>query len=302
MEGRNQTVVALGMFDGMHLGHRALIARAVRLAQEHCATAAAYTFANHPLEVLGRPVRLLSAAGEREALLRACGAEELRMERFTRALADMPPEAFIEKLNAMWALCGIVVGFNYSFGKGGAGTPELLAQAGRRYGYFTEVLGPVEYRGAPVSSTRIRLALEEGDVSSAAEMLARPYALSGKVVANRRIGRRIGFPTANILLADGRALPKDGVYASRARIVGGAGYPAVTNIGTNPTVNGAALSVETHLIGYEGDLYGSRLTVEFLKRLRDEIRFDSVEALKRQIALDTERARLLGGQICSAGL
>ena len=290
-----EAVVALGMFDGMHIGHRALVRQGVEIARTLGCVAGVYTFTNHPMAVLGDGVGMLSAPAEREAALRALGVEDVRMAEFTPALAAMRPEEFVGLLMEMWSLRGVVVGFNYTFGDKGLGTPETLAALGERYGFFTRVLPPVEFLDAPVSSSRIRACVEAGDMASAAGMLGRPYRLSGPVIRNRRIGRRIGFPTANLAPDGERALPKRGVYATKAAVEG-ATYPSVTNVGMNPTVNGGRLSIETHMIGFDGDVYGKTLTVEFCAYLRGERRFGSVEALKAQIGRDVEQAKALVGK------
>ncbi len=289
MKAGRETVVSLGMFDGMHLGHRALIARTVTLARTYGCEAAAYTFLNHPMTVLGGQVCMLSTPEEREEILHALGIWDVRMEPFTAELADSTPEAFVELLQLRWKVRALVVGFNYTFGAKGAGTPQTLCELGRRRGFAVEVLPPVEFDGAPVSSTRIRTSIERGEMRAAGRMLARPYTLTGTVIANRRIGRRIGFPTANIAPQDGLVLPRRGVYATAAAIDKKT-YRAVTNVGMNPTVNGDRLSIETHMIGFDGDAYGKTLSVAFVAYLRGEQRFESVEALRAQIARDVERA------------
>lgn len=292
MEDRELAVVALGMFDGMHIGHRALIGQAVELAHTRGCAAAVYTFSNHPMSVLGGQPRMLSAPQEREAVMRGLGVSDVRMEPFTRTLANSTPEAFIDLLLARWRIHAVVVGFNYTFGAQGAGTPALLHRLGARHGFDALVLPPVQFCGAPVSSTRIRALIEQGELAPAREMLTVPYALSGTVIANKRLGRRIGFPTANIAPAADRVLPKRGVYAVQAALEG-VSYRAVTNVGMNPTVHGERLSIETHLLDYDGDAYGRTLSVAFLARLRDERRFDSTQALREQIARDVEAARRL---------
>ena len=253
---------------------------------------AVYTFSNHPLEVLGGNVRLLSGIRERNMLLRSLGAEELESVPFTREMAALSPEAFVDLLSAKWDVRGLVVGYNYTCGDRGAGTPETLREIGSRRGFSVSVVEPVLLEGEPVSSTRIREAVERGDITLANRLLKRRYTLSGTVVQNKRIGSRIGFPTANIDANPKRAIPADGVYATFASVDGGM-YRAVTNIGTNPTVNGDKLTIETHLIDFHADIYGQPLSILFRKRMRGELMFDSLDALKEQIRLDVEEAELL---------
>lgn len=292
MTERIPAVVALGMFDGVHLGHRALLAQAVGEADRLCATPVAFTFSNHPMEVLGGGVRLLSDILERDRILRALGAREVESVPFTRELAALSTERFVDLLMERWDVRALVVGYNYTCGARGSGTPETLAAIGERRGFSVLVVPPVLFEGSPVSSTRIREAIERGDVEQAERMLRRRYTLGGTVVENRRIGRRIGFPTANIDAAANRVLPKDGVYAAFA-CVDGAYYRAVTNVGTNPTVNGSCLTIETHMIGFDADIYGKKLTIAFRRYLRGELVFTSLDALKAQIRLDVAEADAL---------
>ena len=282
-------VVALGMFDGVHLGHRALITRLLEEAKRLRAVPVVFTFSNHPLEVLGGNVRMISGIRERNMMLRSLGAEEVESVPFTREMAHLSTEQFIDLLNEKWNVRGLVVGYNYTCGDRGTGTPETLREIGSVRGFSVSVVDPVLFEGESVSSTRIREAVERGDVSLAEALLKRRYTLTGTVVQNKRIGRRIGFPTANIEADLRRVIPADGVYATFA-FVGGVVYRAVTNIGTNPTVHGSRLTIETHLLDFNADIYGQQLTIAFRKRLRGEAMFDSLDALKEQIRLDVEAA------------
>ncbi len=285
MKERIPAVVALGMFDGVHLGHRALIEQTVAEANRLGARPVVFSFSNHPMEVLGGGVRLLSSIPERDCILRALGAEEVYSVPFSRELAALSTEEFVALLLERWDVRALVAGYNYTCGARGSGTPETLAQIGQTKGFSVHVVSPVLLEGAPVSSTRVREAIERGDVELAQRMLKRRYTLAGTVVENRRIGRRIGFPTANILPEANRVIPKDGVYATFA-CLNGACYRAVTNVGTNPTVHGDHLTIETHMIDFDADIYGERLTVAFRRMLRGELVFSSLDALKEQIRLD----------------
>ena len=289
MAALQPAVVALGMFDGVHLGHRALITRLLEEAKRLRAVPVVFTFSNHPLEVLGGNVRMISGIRERNMMLRSLGAEEVESVPFTREMAHLSTEQFIDLLNEKWNVRGLVVGYNYTCGDRGTGTPETLREIGSVRGFSVSVVEPVLFEGESVSSTRIREAVERGDVSLAETLLKRRYTLTGTVVQNKRIGRRIGFPTANIEADLRRVIPADGVYATFA-FVGGVVYRAVTNIGTNPTVHGSRLTIETHLLDFNADIYGQQLTIAFRKRLRGEAMFDSLDALKEQIRLDVEAA------------
>ncbi len=279
--------VALGTFDGMHLGHTALIERMRTRARERALTPLIYTFSNHPMAAFGTPPPLLMTNAARiAALSQLC---EVVADEFTPAFAQTTPRAFVEMLVSRFGVRHVVAGYNYTFGSRGAGDVALLAKLGEEYGFTLDVMPPVLFQGEPLSSTRVRKTLEQGDVAAAAVMLGRPYELAGTVTANRGIGTRLGFPTANLAGIDGLALPAHGVYAARARVAKGM-FPAVTNVGTNPTVGGEKVSVETHLIGFSGELYGERMDVFFIERLRAEETFDGLEALRARIALDVEKA------------
>ena len=292
MTAYQPAVVALGMFDGVHLGHRALMTRLQEEAERLGAVPAVYTFSNHPLEVLGGNIRLLLDMRERNRMLRSLGAEQVISVPFTQEMAQLGAEAFIDLLMERWDIRGLVVGYNYTCGLRGSGTPETLKEIGMRRGFSVSVVEPVLYEGEPVSSTRIRLAIEQGDVVGAARLLKRRYSLTGDVVQNKRIGTRIGFPTANIDADMRRVIPAEGVYAAFA-FVDGAVYRAVTNIGSNPTVHGEKLTIETHIIDFNADIYGQPITIAFRKRLRAEAVFDSLDALKEQIRRDIEAAATL---------
>lgn len=287
---QRRAVVALGMFDGMHRGHEALIRHAAEKAKRLDARPVVFTFANHPLEVLGRKPRLLTTLDERVRRMRDIGVAEIAAEPFTAGFAAMAPEAFLNWLLARWPVAALVCGFNYTYGRNGEGTADTLIAAGEARGFSVEVLPPVLEENAPISSTRIRKALEAGDVTLANRMLGRPYSLAGVVVPNLQNGRRIGFPTANIEPDGALVLPGDGVYRTRAEVLAGS-FPAVTNVGANPTLHAKKETVETHLIGFDRDLYGQRLTVSFLEYLRGEVAFDSLDQLKRRISLDVEAVK-----------
>lgn len=284
-------VVALGTFDGVHAGHRALISEAAGLAKALHASPLIYTFRNHPLSLFGREPRLLMTPEERIAALAATGIP-VAADAFDAQLAATPPRDFVCMLVERFALRGVVAGFNYTFGDRGAGDTVLLKTLGEELGIAVRVLGPVSYENEPVSSTRIRACLEQGELETANAMLGTCYALSGAVTANRRIGHALGFPTANLEGYGNKVLPLSGVYAARAFVAGEA-FNAVTNVGNNPTVEGRNTTVETHLLDFERDIYGMPLRVEFVARLRGEVKFPSREALAAQIAADAAHARAI---------
>jgi riboflavin kinase / FMN adenylyltransferase len=285
-------VAALGVFDGVHLAHRAILGTAVERARALDAPAIACTFDPHPMDVLqpGRAPLPISTLDERLALLAETGIGGTLLLRFTRELAAMEPAAFVrDVLVGRLKARAIVVGFNHTFGRGARGDVTMLAELGTGFGFEVHVVPPLAVDGVPVSSSAIRSALQAGDVERAATMLGRPYAIAGDVVTGAGRGRTLGFPTAN-LTVDRPLLTRSGVYVCGAD-VDGQTWQAVVNVGVRPTFGDNALSVEAHLLDFSGDLYGRRLRVGFLRRLRDEMRFASVDALRTQIASDVEHAR-----------
>ncbi len=293
---RRPSAVALGVFDGVHLGHRAILGAAVAHARATGSPTVACTFEPHPLEVLqpGRAPQPITTLSERLDLIAACGVDVAVVLDFTPALAAMEPEAFVKDvLVDRLSTRHVVVGFNHRFGRGARGDAELLRGLGRGLGFGVDVIEPLAVDGAPVSSTAIRAALGRGDLDAAARMLGRAYTLPGKVVPGAGRGRTLGFPTANVA-PDRPVLVAAGVYACRVEVAGRS-ERAVVNIGVRPTFGEDTLAVEAHLLDFSGDLYGQSLRLVFLARVRDERRFPSVDALRAQIAADAEAGRRLLG-------
>ena len=285
-----KTVLALGMFDGMHLGHKKLIDTAVLLAKHNKLQPACFTFSNHPQELFGGKVARLITNEERAKIMQRLGVERIEEVEFTREIAGLSPERFLDMLKERFDPQIIVAGYNYTFGKGKRGNAELLSKLAPQKDVGVAIVPAVTVGKQPVSSTRIRELLEKGDVSSVQLLLGRTYTLEGTVVEDRRIGRTIGFPTANIEPDLSRAIPMDGVYVSMAEL-GGEVLPAVTNIGTNPTVGGTERTIETNIFDFDGDIYGKELRVHFVKRLRPVMTFAGLDELKAQIAKDSAQAR-----------
>ena len=286
-----KSVLALGMFDGVHVGHRALLSQAAAAARSLSAQTVAFTFTDAPGKLLHLPVTSLSTPSQRTQWLLEGGADRVDMVDFTREFADLSPEDFVGYLQARYDIAALAAGFNYTFGRQGAGTAETLRQLGERHGFQVLIAEPVLVAGEPVSSTRIRSMIGRGDMGAARALLGRPYTLLGQVVSARHIGHALGYPTANLLTGE-QLLPPDGVYATVASVGDGA-YPAVTNVGKNPTVAGRQRTVETYILNEDLSLYGAELSVSFLARLREERTFPSLEALSRQIGLDVEAAKKL---------
>ncbi|MDR1815746.1 MAG: riboflavin biosynthesis protein RibF [Clostridiales Family XIII bacterium] len=299
-----RTSVALGFFDGLHLGHRALIARCVDGAARHGRQSAVFTFREHPRNVLSgkRLVSRLLSPDDKRLLLAELGVAYLFELDFAAGFHTMPPESFardllVEKFHASSVLCG----FNFRFGAGASGDADTLIGLGETYGFKTFVLDPVRIRtevdeatALTVSSTLIREKIRSGDTQAAAAMLGRPYRLSGAIAPGKKLGHTLGFPTANFPLDPAMTPPAPGVYVTRTAIAGagGSAHASVTNVGYNPTTDAPhAVMVETHLLDWSGDLYGQSLCVEFHKMLRPEIKFDNLESLKTAIAENAAEAR-----------
>ncbi len=287
-------VLTLGNFDGVHCGHQAILARVVDAARAGGVEAVALTFHPHPVAVL-RPDRapaLITALRDRIALMAATGIDVLILQHFTPAFAALSAEEFVERfLIERLGTSRVVVGHSVSFGHDRRGDAALLTTLGGRFGFTVEVVGPVRVDGHDVSSSVVRRSIAAGDVALARTLLGRPHRLGGWVERGRQRGAAIGFPTANVRVRAGM-WPPDGVYAVRVlhderRIDG------VANIGTNPTFGVAPRTLEVHLFDFDADLYGERLSVAFVERLRGEIAFPSVEALVAQIARDAADARAL---------
>lgn len=289
-------VVALGTFDGVHLGHRAIVERAASMALALGGTPIALTFDRHPADVIpGRPrVPLLTDLEERLELLADAGARLCVVATFDADFARMKPEEFVQDvLVGALRIRGAVCGNDFRFGRGAAGDAALLEQWGDRLGFQVAVLDPVMRNGQRVSSSAIRERLARGDVEGAATLLGRPYSLEGPVVPGQGQGRELGFPTANVALDPRRLVPGDGVYIARAEGAGlpEQGHPALAVVSTRPTFGVHPRSLEIHLLDFSGDLYGRRLRVVFLRFLRGIVAFSGLEALREQIGRDVAMAR-----------
>ena len=296
--GLKRAVYAIGNFDGLHLGHQAVIARAISLGRERSAPSALLTFEPHPADHFAdRPVVFRLTPPElKVSLCKSFGLSGVVFVTFDAALAGLTAEEFVRAVLVERLHVGaVVVGWDFHFGKGRSGTPAFLADAGRRYGFAVEIVNKVELgegEGARiVSSTAIRRALEHGDVVEAARGLGRRYAVSGRVVAGQRLGRTLGVPTANIELEPTNRLAH-GVYAVLAA-VDGRTYPAVASFGVRPTVDNGPPLLEVHLLDFAGDLYNRDMTVEFVGRIREERKFDSLALLVEEIRRDIARARAI---------
>ncbi len=287
--------VAIGNFDGVHLGHQAILAALTARGRERTLPTAVLCFEPQPKEYFARgevPPRLMRLRDKAECIA-AAGVDELRVLRFDAALAALEPEAFIERVlvGALGAR-RVVIGEGFRFGRGRAGDVESLGRSGHARGFTVEAVAPWIEDGAPVSSTRVRESLAAGRLDEAKSLLGREYRMGGRVVAGEKLGRRLGFPTANLRLLR-RVSPVAGIFAVRATGAGLDRHPAVASVGTRPTVGGTEWLLEVHLFDFDGDLYGARLEVDFIARLRDEIRFPDLASLTEQMHEDARRAREL---------
>ena len=289
------SVVCIGAFDGLHLGHRALVGRAVSRARALGLPAVALSFEPLPREFFARadpPPRLSLARAKIEGL-RELGVDVVGLLRFDGALAAMSPEAFVERVLVKRLRAREVwVGPEFRFGKGRSGDIALLKAMGAEFGFSAHEIEPVQLDGERVSSTRIRAALTAGDFDSATRLLGRPYAIGGHVVRGQQLGRTLGYPTANLRYG-GKTPALRGIYATWVHGVADAPWPSVSSFGTRPTVFGTEPLLEAHLFDFDGDLYGQRIFVEFVARLRDEEKFPDLPSMVAQIQRDDEQARAI---------
>jgi riboflavin kinase/FMN adenylyltransferase len=289
----SRTVATIGNFDGVHLGHRAILGLVCQRARELGGQAVAVTFNPHPVKVLRPEVNLplLNTQDQKLQLLSDSGLDAVVVLPFTRKFAALPAREFVQRYFCdRLRIREVVVGHDYCFGRGREGNIDLLKEMGETHGFTVQVVWPVEVDGAVVSSSLIRALLRLGKVTEAGRLLGRPYAVAGRVVPGKGRGAKLlGVPTANLLTAN-ELLPACGIYAVWVRR-GAATLAGVANIGTCPTFDNTELSLEVHLMEFSGDLYGESLEVQFVNRLREEQRFPSLEALAAQIHADIAAAR-----------
>lgn len=286
------TCLAIGVFDGVHLGHRFLLKRLLKEASREGLLSGVITFRRHPQEVLAPDKRLasLTSVEERAELLRELGIEFVLPLNFTPELASLGAGEFIALLQKHLRMQGLVIGPDFALGRGREGNIALLRRLARERGFRLTVVEPKLIDGKVVSSTAIRQALAEGNMKEAGKLLGRPFTLKGQVVSGKGLGKGLGFPTANLDIDSNRALPSDGVYVTFA-FVGKERFPSVMSIGVRPTFSGREHTVEVYLLDFQGDLYGREMKIEVIKKLREERAFPSPQELKAQIARDIEDTR-----------
>lgn len=290
--------LTIGVFDGVHRGHQHLIRTTIEYAAARGLVPACLTFHPDPEAVLApdRPPPALSTVEERVKLIRALGMPYVQVLEFSEVLARKSPREFLDELRARFRVRVLCVGADFALGHERMGTVDVLRELGREMGFTVEAVDLVRHQGRPISSTWIRELLAAGDVELANELLGRPYCLDGVVESGARRGQQLGFPTANVRPPTGRALPADGVYFVRASRADGAGqetWSGVVNLGARPTFEEAERLLEIHLLDFQGDLYGARLSICFLRQLRQIQKFAGVDELRAQIAQDIAVAREL---------
>lgn len=288
------TAVALGNFDGVHLGHQELIRRMVEYADQGGLKSAVFTFSNHPRNLLpgAKPVKSILYKEEKEQIMESLGVQYLFEIEFTREIMNMDAMDFIrkillEKFKMKAAFCG----FNYHFGYRAQGTPEFLKNVGCDLDYEVFMIEPFKVEGNVVSSTLIRTLIASGQVERCPDYMGRYYEIAGEVVVGNKLGRKLGFPTSNLMIDDGMVTPPNGVYVTYCDY-NGIRYPSVTNVGVKPTIGKYKKNVETHIFDFNKVLYGKKIIVEFLKKTRDEVKFDCVEDLSEQIVRDCKEAKV----------
>lgn len=288
---KQNVIYALGFFDGVHTGHMALLRQCCALARAQGVQTGAVTFLGHPDDLLlGQTTPLINTPADRERLLKQNGIQNILALPFDRALMQMPWEDFIRLLRQEHGAAGFVCGEDFRFGRRGQGTAALLQDYCRREQLPCGIVPEQTLEGTRISSTYIRHLLEQGQLARANRFLGHSHILSGQVITGRQLGRTIGIPTANIAYPPELVQLPRGVYACRAVTPEGT-YPAVTNVGTRPTVGGHRLTAEPWLMDFSGDLYGRELVLEFVAFLRPEKKFDSLQALQAQIRADALQAR-----------
>lgn len=287
LEPKRSNYVALGSFDGLHIGHLSLINKVKELAKDNESKSMVFTFKNHPRTVImaENNLDLLMTNREKIDILLNENVDILALKTFDKEVMKMDPEEFIKWLCNDYSIRGIVVGFNFRFGYKNLGDIDLLNELKEKYNYELYVMEPYIYEGDVVSSTRIRKEILNGNVAIANKMLSRPYTINGNVVHGKKLGRQIGFPTANINLTADKLIPKVGVYYTNVE-VNGKIYKGITSIGNNPTVNGKELTIETYILDFDKYIYDEEIKLYFIDRIRDEMKFSGIDELVCQLKKD----------------
>lgn len=285
------TYIALGSFDGLHLGHMYLINKTVELSKENNAKSMICTFKNHPLSVINQDIspKLIMDNDTKINLLEKTGIDIVNLVNFDKDFMKITPEEFIENMVKFYNAKGIIVGFNYRYGYKNLGDIEMLQKYSRILGYKLYVCEAISINNEIVSSSKIRHLIDDGNITKANELLGRPHTIIGEVIKGKQFGRTIGFPTINLNYNKKYILPKGGVYFTVVEYDNHF-YKAITNIGYNPTVVGHKLSVETFILNFDKQIYGKVVKINFVNRIRDEVKFNTIDELKKQLLKDKEYA------------
>ena len=292
-------IITLGAFDGIHLGHKKIISRSVDVARNISGTSVVFTFSNHPLSLVDHEKMplMITSNKDKEKLVSELGIDVLCNAPFTSEVLSTSADGFVNFLRKLFDVKIIIVGANYTYGHKGQGNAYTLKEAGKRHGFHVDIVDIVNVKDMEngqdvlVSSSNIREYIKGGQIEKAQMLLGRSFSITNKVVRGEERGRILGFPTANIDVPSNMVIPKDGVYIIKTTLSDGSIYNGVANIGDNPTFFGEKHRIEAHLFDFSGNLYGQSIKVEFLRRLRDEMKFNSVLELIDQIELDIQKTR-----------
>ncbi|WP_123054042.1 bifunctional riboflavin kinase/FAD synthetase [Clostridium sp. JN-1] len=285
---KNNTYVALGSFDGLHMGHMKLIDKTIKLAKKNNAKSMVFTFKNHPRMVINKELapRIIMDNPSKIRILQSAGLDIVNMASFDKDFMKITPEEFIVNLVEHYNVKGIVVGFNYRFGYKNLGDLSLLKKMSRKYNYLLQIVDPVKLKGQVVSSSTIRNVIsEEGNMKKARKMLTRPFMVGGNIIRGKQLGRKLGFPTVNLNYDKRFILPRGGVYYTIVYYKNKP-YKGITNVGYNPTVEDNRLSVETNILNFHENIYNQYVSIFFIDRIRDEKKFDSLDELADQLKKD----------------
>lgn len=294
-----KTVVALGSFDGLHAGHLRLMEKAVEIARLTNAKSMVNTFTNHPLTIIDKSKvpKLIMDNETKTQLLEKLNIEVVNYAEFDKKLMLMSAEEFIYNTIKYYNASAFVIGFNHKFGYKNSGDINLMKRLSTELNFKLHIVEPIKYMDGVISSTRIRKSISDGNVDEANKMLLRPFCLKGKVVRGRQIGRTFGFPTANLEYNRQFILPKNGVYYTAVEVENNL-YRGITNIGSNPTISSNnPTTVETNILNFDKDIYNKIIKVHFVKRIRDEKKFDSVEELKKELIANRKSAEMMSLEI-----
>lgn len=284
----NKTIIALGDFDGIHMGHRALIEKTIAMSKKHKWASMIFTFKNHPLSTINSELapKLLMTNNDKLTLLKEYGLDIVNMVNFDVEFMKLSPEDYIQSLVRCYKVAGLVIGFNHRFGYKNLGDSDLLKKMSKDLNFELYIVPPVKYKGETVSSSKIRNLLnEDGDIEKANKMLTRPYSITGNIIRGKQLGRKLGFPTINLDYCSDILLPRGGVYYTYVEYKGIL-YKGITNVGYNPTVEDHKLGVETHIVDFNQELYNENIRISFIKRVRDEKKFNSLTELSEQLKKD----------------